>query len=607
MKRILPLLLCLLLLGCGREADEPETETTIPTTAPVILSETPKGLYDPESALEQATAGALRVYPLRFSTITAMRSWGDGLLIFSVGDEATAITLLAGDELHVTASTVLNWELDPCGPSLQIWDQVLSCFDPVRRETLVLDGNLKEVGHYPAPEDLEGTPLLSESRNQLYYCTADALCCWDLETDIRRTIQERPQGGLTLTGLHVSDTILSCREGDKTLLFSAQDGRLLYEIPGAPVLYTDADRFFGAVPAGNTKTLIFGRGEGEKYILSPAEFPEDVFYLRPRNGVVTSRAAEGRLQMDYYDLETGLRVSRLELSGENLPIAVEADGSGNVYILRMDEDYGCEVIYRWETTAESLATGDETVYTGPYYSASNPDLGGLEACRVRAQELGSKYGVNILLWKDALAAKPQDVKLEEEYLVPVLRRELDILDEELSRYPATVLEQTVSHFSGLTICLVRSVTEGGKSLPGLQSMEEMQAYVFLPAGPDLPEALHRELYHVMETRILSKSTALYRWDEENPQPFQYGEAVPEAYLTGETQAFLDEESTTSSREDQARVFARAMLPGGAELFKAPGLQGKLTLLCQGIRGAYGLKKSPEVFPWEQHLKEPLAP
>ena len=33
---------------------------------------------------------------------------------------------------------------------------------------------------------------------------------------------------------------------------------------------------------------------------------------------------------------------------------------------------------------------------------------------------------------------------------------------------------------------------------------------------------------------------------------------------------------------------------------------KLKMLCQGIREAFGLKKSPENFLWEQYLNQPMA-
>ena len=82
-----------------------------------------------------------------------MRAFGEDLLIFSAGEEATAITCLSGDALHVTASTVVGCPLDTDDPSLQIWGDTLAYYDPNRRETVVLDRQLKEVGRMALPED----------------------------------------------------------------------------------------------------------------------------------------------------------------------------------------------------------------------------------------------------------------------------------------------------------------------------------------------------------------------------------------------------------------------------------------------------------------------
>ena len=61
------------------------------------------------------------------------------------------------------------------------------------------------------------------------------------------------------------------------------------------------------------------------------------------------------------------------------------------------------------------------------------------------------------------------------------------------------------------------------------------------------------------------------------------------------------------KEDRARIFEYALLPGNREVFTPERMQSKLLAVCTGIREAYGLKNDSRIFPWEQYLKNPLAP
>ena len=65
---------------------------------------------------------------------------------------------------------------------------------------------------------------------------------------------------------------------------------------------------------------------------------------------------------------------------------------------------------------------------------------------------------------------------------------------------------------------------------------------------------------------------------------------------------MDTYSMSFPKEDRARILERAMEQGNEALFASPAMQAKLSCLCQAIREAYGLKKSPETFRWEQYLK-----
>ena len=99
------------------------------------------------------------------------------------------------------------------------------------------------------------------------------------------------------------------------------------------------------------------------------------------------------------------------------------------------------------------------------------------------------------------------------------------------------------------------------------------------------------------------------WEALNPGNFSYNQNLEESeiYLQGQTRAFVDHYSMLYPKEDRARILENAMLPGKKDLFQSEYMQRKLTALCTGIREAYGLKKHPEVLPWEQYLINPLVP
>lgn len=617
------LLTCLLLCGCVSEASAAAANPTAePPTATGQTTQS-TGLYDAGSDLENRYQGGLRTYPLELPNVYGMRAMGDGLLMLS-GNETTTLTLLTGDNLAVAATLHLDFYLSAGDPSLRVSSGEISYYDPQNLQTVVLDASLKAVSHIAAPGDLVGSPILSADRNTLYYCTSNAIRAWDLETGIRRCVKEIAYPEQGITGLHYNDTVLQCRilDGgqDRTLLLAADTGRICYERSGEMALRTKDSSYYASFPTGMTYALLFGEGENTPQALTPADLTASCVFLEEQNAAVTvGTSSAGDLQLDYYDLETGLRRSTLTLVTDHQLLSVEDTPGRSIYLLIHDEDYGCETIYRWDVgTSSSLLVHDTANYTGTYYTAAAPDRAGITRCQTYAAEIGRKYGIEVLVWEDAAAVEPWDYDFEAEYLVPVIQRELELLDQRLAQYPEGVLAATASHFTSLKICLVRQLTGTAESgsldaATGLQFLDGTDAYVVIAAGKFSEQALYHELFHAMETHILNESIAFDQWEELNPSGFAYdydyranAQRDSGIYLQNETRSFVDTYSMSFPKEDRARIMEYAMLAGNQALFKSDTMQAKLLKLCEGIREAYGLKKSGETFLWEQYLNKSLA-
>lgn len=607
MKQIFSVLLaCLLLCGCAREIPETTAgteETTIPpTTSPV-------GFYDAGSSLEEAWQGAVRTYPLDREDAKDLITFGDGLLVFS-GEETTTLTLLKGDSLYPAASMELDFVLSTKDPSFAICGSALSYFDPLRKETVVLDSQLKPVSHIPSPDGMTGSPVLSSDRSMLYYCTRTSLCAWDLESGIRRTIKEMSYPAQTVCGLPWGGNIIHCQTKDGNLFLCADTGRLVNEWDGDIRLTSTGNFFSAAFRLGMNPVLVYGDEEAARMLLSDSFSGEYCLFPGHPAALWITTPSEAELRLEFCDLTGGNIGSVLTLETEQTPAAAAYAG-GYVYLLTFDAGYGCSTIYRWDPAM--LATNSASVSSECYATAADPQAAAFTQCERYAAELSSQYGIEILIGDAAAATEPWDYDLEPETQPALLLRELTLLDQRLQNYPEGMLADTASNFTSLKLCLVRSVTGSAESgslstATGVQFLNGSDAYVAITVGKYANQALYHELFHVMETHIFNNSIAFDQWDSLNPAGFTYtyGHAANEnrdsgIYLHSESRAFIDTYSMSFPKEDRARVMEYGMLPGNAALFESPVLQAKLQTLCTGIREAYGLEDAEESFLWEQYL------
>ncbi len=614
MKRLLILLLCLLTLtGCSEGPSQEEPAVTAFSYETDDVSAV--SLYQPGSSIERETGGAVRAYSVPMNQVQGIRVFADGLLLFS-GEESTTLTRLSGDCLTVEASITLEGTLDFRDSSLTMHTDVFSFYHSAAREILVMDKALKVVGRITAPEDLMGTPILSADRNTLYYCTANAVRAWDLESGIRRTLKVMSYEYQTMAGLHRQDSLLQCTitdgNQDKTLFLQSEDGQQVSCHDEKLCFVDQPDRYCAAYKEGAVIIRVFGSWDGEPAALTMPDGAAECFFLEGQDSAVAvSSLSEEEIRLDYLELSSGLRTASLTLPFPHFPLTVTGSKDSGVYILMQDPDNGDVTIYRWQP--EQTSVRDTTVYSGPHYTADNPDLVGLKQCQLLAEEIGEKHGITVNIWEDADALAPWDYDFEPEYLVPVLEKELMLLDQRLAHYPPGILEQTASHFSGLTIGLVRQISGSAGSgalnlATGVQFLKDTEACVVLAVGEYAEQALYHELFHVMETHILTDSIAFDRWDSLNPSGFSYDyDYIANAsrdsgvYLHAENRAFIDTYSMSYPKEDRARIMEYAMLPGNQALFQSSIMQKKLQTLCEGIREAYRLEDSPETLLWEQYL------
>lgn len=613
MKKILfPLLIWAALL-CGCAAQNPPSMTEVPTSpAPSDVS-TPE--EDTPFFLEVLQDDGAVIQCSCSTDVHGMLALENGLLFFS-GDETTTLTLADPETFEILAVHKTGFPLRRENSTLQILDSGLSYFDSAAMETVVLDQTLREIRRIKTPDAMTGMPLLSKDGMTLYYCTASAIRALDLDSGLSRILKEASYPVQGVSGILLEDTVLQVSITEEngtwqTLFLSTQTGQLMHSAAGNVLPQTGKQNYF---LQDETFSLFVGRTEGDPMVFHPLHGDVGCWYLPGSNQAVSAGRTENGTILECYDLDTGHRTAELTLDGFLFPEHLTQTPDEILWFLIPGEEN--PIILRWDPAASPVQ--DDSVYTSPRYTRSDPDYEGLAACTLTAQELSEKYGVDILIYRDAVATEPWDYHLEYEHQVPVLRRELERLDTYLGNFPEGFLQTLREKFTGLNICIVRSAEgspESGspEAVNGIQFLDGFDAYIILASDHDTEYALYHELCHLMETVVLTQSTAFDRWDNLNPEGFQYDNDYTanqsrdgSAWLKPGTEYFIDTYSMSFPKEDRARILEYAMTPGHEALFQSPNLQAKLKQLCTGIREAFGLEQSGECFLWEQYLSAPLA-
>ena len=599
MKKLLPLLLVLLLLaGCGTpEVTEPSGATESATKGEQ------QGLYDPTSTIEQQTGGAVRVYRLDKNDYFSVSPMGSRLLLRA---EDGTMTVLQGETGLRLASLSTEVALMNMSIYFDTSVQGAAYYDSDARQVVQVNPQLQETGRYTLPEDMQGMPYISMASEEIYYCVPGEIRALHMQTGVSRLIRSHAYSRQNLNRILFDGQMLLVNFMDEDgadtgcAYISTETGKTLskYDRSLYP-FYTAGDLYVLNRMDGDMSQRLVGSRDGSCQELHMAE--KQFASALAMGGVIGYEESDG-LQLAFYALESGKCTSRVTLPGVSAPKAVMTTENA-VWVLASEA--GQQILCKWDPTA--TPTEDEMVYTSKLFTAEDPDLEGLDACRVRAEQISEAYGVKIHVWDDVVLQENSELTVKAEYQVQTLMRMLDDLQAALEQFPEDFLRKTVEN-GWIHVNLMRSV---GKNQTMTQFWQGGDCYISIAGWGNLADDFYLGAAYAIDSRVLGHSRKFDDWNDLNPDEFAYSYSYavhPERdkWLGHEDHVFLSEKSLSYPHDDRATVFFYAMTASGADAFKEEAAQAKLEVMCRGIREAYELEKSPETYPWEQYLTESLA-
>lgn len=617
MKHWLGLVLVLILLLCGcTKNQEPTTPTdmTLPSqeaTDPSASAPTqaPTDPEEPRSKIFTVTG------------FYGMGHLGDRIVLARDNQGTGELCLLDPATLEVEKTIRLADGLLPAWEEIRITDMGIGFYDQKSHVMMFWNTELQELARITLPQEVIGKAWLSPDWKKSFYCTAHGIYVMDMQTHIDVLLKQNPTREQMITGVLAEGTILrySVRNAageQQTYLVDATTGMRVEESVSLDALTTWKDSYYLPIEDGTVRRLIFGTQTSQK-LLWPRVEDATIHPVPGANGVVTEYAVvqeDGatKYELEYYDLESGRRTASIAVKNARVLALLPAE-DGKIWSLNGNEHM--EGVFLWDLS--QTPTDDDQVYVTPYFTADNPDRAGLAALQQELKEMGEAYGINILLWQDAVNNNPWDYTFGGEYFTQVYRKYLPVLKKALDSLPGGFLQKATGNDTRkLTISLVRSIhdiadEQHRRVINGIQYwLAEDKPCMALVLGEDLERSFYHQLGLLVDSQVLMRSKAYEVWNRRTPPGFTYDndyiknlDRTDTRYiLPGDGRYFIDMFSMSYAKEDRATVFEYACVLGSEEVFSAPIVQGKLQQVCIAIRDAFGLKDGDGPFLWEQYLK-----
>lgn len=612
MKRRIALLLAVLLLsGCS---PKPNDITPVETTAPTEATQEPSFVqYEPGHPVEVLTHGGVKRYALEGEGYQQLLAMGEGILLLS-GQAETTLTYV--DPQGQAKSGKLSGQIPLDQAAFLVTDQGISYYNADGHNLVFLDTNLQETSRISLPKELDGTPVLTRDWQWVYYYTADTLRCLELRTGISRLLKESRYQSQKVNQVCFNGAVLECYVFDgvqeQTLYISTQTGETLFVAPGFHHLTVEGEHYVTHWQEGPQELLLFGtRGETIWRLTQPGD--GQWLPLLERGYLLNFKSYSTGTNLTCYAVKDDGFVSNLRLPGVGIPQGMVAEkATGKLWFLAEDLLTDGQALYCWDPAVE--AQTDDQGYVLPYYTAESPDREGLKQKEDAAEALAEKHGIRIKIWQEGADRIPEDYTLTPEHQVMAYDQYLPVLEKALSAFPEQIYRKLgrQSKNGKLTVCLVREVygtNELGSQTreQGVHFWDNGSSYLVLAMNDQLEQTVYHELFHAMDSYILTETKVYDDWQKLNPSGFAYDYSYitneyrdPKTYLEGEKRAFIDIYSMSYPKEDRARILEYAMLAGNEDCFTSKTMQKKLQTLSKGIDRAFGLDES-QIYLWEQYL------
>lgn len=600
MKRLLMLLLVALLLTACRPEEPPVTTAPQPTEDNVTNS-----LHLPGSSVEQQTGGAVLAYNATADTFTGIYGMGENVLL--AGQKQMLVLAPESGELLASGTVEGTYR------ELIATDTGVYCYQPEEKQIVIYNQQLYVSSRQKMPEGMVGEPVICGNKNMVYYSSGSEIRMLDMLTGATRLLRQQTVGQLSPMAVHFGGTVLVCRytneAGEESMLYiSAETGATLSQSQTISNLHTYGDRYFLEWKDAGVNHTVCGDRNAEPMnflaLMPVGVSPSGRKPLPVMNGLVDYMETTTGLELTYYDLTTGKNTAQLQLPKLLSPRHFHSDGK-YVWFLATDGESTREQLYRWDVTKSPCQ--NDTTYTTPLYTETNPDVDGLAQCKALADAYSSQYGIKLRIWQDAVA-KTGGHTITAEYHTNTIREFLDKMQPILAQFPERFLQKTVEK-GWVRVCLVRSIDDGAA---WKHFWEAGDCWILISSEADTIDSFYQAIAYAIDSHVLGNSRDFDadRWGALNPEGFVYAYSyqVNEKIelLVGADRVFTDRLAMSYPHEDRCRIFYNAMLSDNAEMFRSVVMQAKLRQLCKGIREAYNLEKHENTFPWEQYLQVSIA-